>query len=71
MEKDDTMVMSSFVTEDVAEVSLESDIFCLGYRFFVVVDDRKGHVTIDGIGGSDGSFIRILWWIDKLDCRRC
>ena len=67
------MVVSSFVTDAVAEVALESDLFLCGKLFvFFVVDDRKGSVIIDVIGGSDGSFIRICgglinWIIECVD----
>ena len=36
-EKDDTMMASSFVTEVVSEVGLESGAFCLGDCFFFLL----------------------------------
>ena len=37
MEKDDTIVESSFAIEAVVDVALDSDICCLGYNFFFLL----------------------------------
>ena len=69
-EKDDNMVVSSCVTEAVAKVAFETEVFYWRYIFFFF-DGRKRSIIIDVIGGSNGTFICILWWVGKLDCRKC
>ena len=65
------MVEEKVVTETVDKGALESNIFLFGRCFVLfVVDDGKGSIIIDLIGRSDALFIRILWMLDKFDCRR-
>ena len=68
-ENDDTIVYSSFVVDVVADVSLESGSI-VGDFFLFVIDDGKRCFVFDVIGSSNMAFIRILWWLQELNCGR-
>ena len=69
-EKNDNIVELSFVMEAVAEVALDLATLCLGRFVLFIFDDGKGLSVFNVVRNLNVTFILIVRWIKKLNCRR-